>query len=202
MRFLIFFPLFIIFFSYSNAQNLSKLKEIDWQTGMITLQNGQSLEGSIYYNGDPKSIYFKNEELFRVFHQHQIDSMGYYDEKLELWRKFTSLPIYSNAKKSTLLETIIDGKYKLLRVPKPNLLATNDVNSEYFSNVQRYYLRKGGQLIAIRNFKKQFEPLFLQEGIDLNELIKKKKFNAYKLADQVKLVAYLNQHCSYYTSSK
>lgn len=186
--------LFFILPSMTWAQE--RWKGLDLELGQVRLKNQELLEGKIAYNFQKEKIFFKNEQIIRVFDKSDFYYFNVYDRKMKMFRHYG---VYHNTHgKEEIYEQIVVGYCHFLRQPNDFYTQTYYPNLGRMSlttqvNYSEYFLAKGQEVEKIKSFKKQLQRIYQDSKDHLKALAKSEDLNLNSPRDQARFIKTLNQ---------
>ena len=160
----------------------------EWHTGAVVLQNQQVLTGELSVNLYYDLLLLRRENAITVLPVHKVASFHFYDEGVNINRRFVSV---SNSDGSVpvfrLYEVVAPGDVLVIRKPKrPGTSNVEDIDFDYF-------MLHGAKVLPLRRFRGKLYPKLLEyDRMSMLAYMHENKLNPNKAADAIQLIGFYN----------
>lgn len=168
---------------------------IDWSTGVVHLNNGRILSGLICQDKIRNLLYFRNEEMIRVYRADEVQVFQVLDKDEHRRRYYGSYQL--RGRKTIFCERLLVGYCHFLKRSiydaNKNIYQAKFQNDYSHYNTS-YFIWYDDQLIKLDNTGKHLKDLFDFCDLDLDEFLKESRLRPFRYIDQIRLVHKLNQN--------
>ena len=175
-------------------------KRIEWNPGIIILENDQIVKGDLAYDYSSDLIMCRNDDKIQTFGPHQAVSFRFYEEDKNLIRKFKvyEMPQNSFYTQEAFFEIVVDGEVDYIR--KRNRYALYQPRDGYLAHrkpnmhevAYDYFVQVNGKLIKARRFKKEVLPQLILTDQSVEHYMREQQLTTYDIGDQIVLLNYYN----------
>lgn len=176
-----------------------------WHEGKVVLTNDQTHKGLIKYNLEGDLIQLNQNNMLRAFSSKKILYFEIFDEAVESYRQFYSLPYQVSEDYETpiLFEVLYEGSSLTLLARE--MIATESVapynsyygrSSYYYSRhklvYQYYFLDDTGRITWYSNKKRDLVRIMSKQSDQIKKFIGSNNLNVDRRRDLERITAYYN----------
>jgi hypothetical protein len=170
-----------------------------WQLGEAFLNNGENIQGKIYYEIDKELLLVLSRGQVKTFSPNQIDRFMIFDKESGKERMFYSIPltIDGTSRRSYFFEIMTEGQIVFLRKQRTRsdgfgLFVFDESQLTNYSGFFDYYFLIDQELIRIKRFRRDALGLMTNQREKIETFIEKNGLQLTKVKDQVMLLKYYN----------
>lgn len=164
-------------------------EDITWHKGSLVLKNTTVLTGAIAINQEYDLVLFKSNDGLTIYPANKVRSFQYYDESVNINRKFTSIQQKVSALTThRLYEIVLVGEISVLRELSSRLADENDHRDGY-----NYFVQFFGEHLKLHHFRSKVFPYLLKTCESLQRHIRKNRLNPNNRAHAILIIEFYNQ---------
>jgi hypothetical protein len=179
-------------------------KEANWYTGTIKLLSNQTMEGEVSYNPEADVVQFKGKGIVKAFSARSIQSFGYFDTDMNMFRRFLALSYKTRPTYQTKMffEIVLTGHMYLVRRKNNSMdflssssFSQGSESEKFYDTINgfTYYVYSGHQFINIKKFRKEIWPSMQAEfGEELKAFIRENHINKHLSTGKFRIINYYN----------
>lgn len=161
---------------------------IRWSKGSVVEKDGQVKIGDISFQSIDL-ILFKADNQIMVYTPYHIKAFFYYDESINVNRKFNSLKLEGN-QSPLFYEYVVWGKAQMMRLVKNRNLIKGKLRDTYD---YEYLISWNNGYTRLKDFRHEVYPALLAESPVLEELVHDQKLNPSSIVDVVNILKLYNR---------
>ncbi len=172
-----------------------------WHDGFIVTSNKDTLRGQVKYNMEANSVQFYNREVVRTYSSYQVFYLNIYDEVLENYREFYTIPykLKTDYETPVIFELLYEGELSLLSrealvqetVPTGagfySGSLVRDRLRQYF-----YFVDKKGKMYTFSGKKGDLFTIMAKKQRKVKEFVKQNRLKTDSSRDLVRITAFYN----------
>lgn len=180
-------------------RELKKVKpcrDVRWNLGTIKSISKESIESYLCYAPTKEVLLSYENGKVRALSAYQIESFSFFDQDLQLLRRYRSIPndLTASTKKYQIYEMIQHGEFSLLRKETNGNAAYKQAFEELAGRLHfDYYIWNGERVLTYRGFQKEFLPSLALEHPDLQKWIIKKERPSLTVVERRRMIQALNR---------
>jgi len=170
-----------------------------WVKGKVTTKSGKHYaDMPLKYNVMDDKLIFKNENGNLMYFAEPVTAFELLNPDLNISDKYINgLPAVDHFNNASYFEVIFSGPTSLFKKTNKKIVESKQygsaVTNKTFNTTNGYFILKDGNFAKITPTKKTILALFPSKEQELNEYLKKEKFDLKNDSDLKKLFEYLNK---------
>ena len=172
-----------------------------WHDGFLVTSKNDTLRGKIKYDMESNSVQFYNDQFVRTFSSFQLVYFNIFDEVLDSYRQFYSIPyrLQTDYETPIIFELLYEGKLSLLSreivvqeaVPAGAGVYTGSIVRDRLSQAF-FFVDKKGKLTNYNGKKSALFSIMQDKSSKVKSFIKQNKLRANTTRDLVRITAFYN----------
>jgi hypothetical protein len=163
-------------------------QQVEWQKGVVVLQGGRVINGTINYPKGFALIFIKNDQEKVVLTADKVRLFRYYDSASNVNRRFIS--IVHGKWGSQFYEEVVTGEVSILRELKKyaNKYHPDEIDS------YRYFVLIGNLMVPMMHFRNKVYPKLMEEhGSEIQAFVHRLRLNPNEMKSAILIIEEYNR---------